>query len=875
MTHTVRQRRLVLLISFLLPVLIMGGYFVYRGMAPFGSSTVLTVDLGQQYVDFFAYLRSSLLHHPSSLLYSFSKGLGGEMWGTNAYYLWSPLNLLLLFFPAQHLASGIAILTLLKYGLAGLAMAWVLDREKIQQGPRIWIFSTPYALMGWMVANQFNLLWLDVLFLLPLIIYGERKLLSGRSPWTYTLWLAVALIDNYYMAWMVAIFTILFGIWTIASEKTTWQWQWHAAGYTLGRYLGSSLLAGAISAFVLLPTTYALTQSKGTYTTTSWNWKLEYNPLKMLAKLVPGSFNFNQMPSGQPNIYVGMLIMLGAVLYFFNRREKIAGRLTAGLITLFLLASFCIEALDLFWHAGQFPVWYPYRFSYLFSFWCIWLAARTLQPDFRIKWPVALGLAVLVGSIFAYLMLKQVSHLSYINRNQLLIGLGFAAIAILALLIPRYGNSRLYDLLLILLAVCDVSTSAFTALNNISYVSQAEFGNYTKKLDKAVTKLKSLDSGLYRTGKTFMRTKDDPFQADFNSGDHFGSTLEPAQPAFMGAIGQPDGDGFITYTDGTQVTDSLLGFKYFLQERHNGKQNGSTVLPSTSLRPDLKQQKTIAQTSMVNIKSNQAALPIAFGASSQVLNLTHNTLDPLAYQSQIFQSLAGRGVNQLLFQVQNFNHVTFGNVQSAVQITGTTFKKRNLLTPASIELEFTPTTNNSYYLTLGANVKNNATITINGKALTQYDTYRNTVTVNVANHAKGKTIKIVFSLKNSTLWMQNVSLYMLNQKAFNASLKTLKQSPLKVSSYAANRISGTVNLKAGQDLLMTTIPYDQGWHVKVDGKTVTPKKALSTFMAIPMSTGKHKVSMYYIPPYLILGTTISLLAISGSIWWLKKGRQKR
>ncbi|MDH8388908.1 YfhO family protein, partial [Klebsiella pneumoniae] len=73
---------------------------------------------------------------------------------------------------------------------------------------------------------------------------------------------------------------------------------------------------------------------------------------------------------------------------------------------------------------------YPYRFSYLFSFWCIWLAARTLQPDFRIKWPTALGLAVLVGSIFAYLMLKQVSHLSYINRNQLLIGLGFAAIAI-------------------------------------------------------------------------------------------------------------------------------------------------------------------------------------------------------------------------------------------------------------------------------------------------------------------------------------------------------------------------------------------------------------------------------------------------------------
>lgn len=31
-------------------------YFIARHMYPFGSSTILTVDLGQQYVDFFAFL---------------------------------------------------------------------------------------------------------------------------------------------------------------------------------------------------------------------------------------------------------------------------------------------------------------------------------------------------------------------------------------------------------------------------------------------------------------------------------------------------------------------------------------------------------------------------------------------------------------------------------------------------------------------------------------------------------------------------------------------------------------------------------------------------------------------------------------------------
>lgn len=873
MTRFFHQRRCALLISFLLPILIMGGYFAYRGMAPFGSSTVLTVDLGQQYVDFFAYLRAALLHHPSSLLYSFGKGLGGEMWGTNAYYLWSPLNLLLLFFPAQHLSSGIAIMTLFKYGLAGLAMAWLLDRENLQHGPRLWIFSTPYALMGWMIANQFNLLWLDILFLLPMIIHGERQLLTNQSSWTYIGWLAVTLIDNYYMAWMVAIFTILFACWMIASEKTTWQWNWHAIGYTLGRYVGSSVLSAGISAVVLLPTFYALTQSKATYTTTSWSWKIEYNPLKMLAKLVPGSFDFNQMPSGQPNIYIGMLLMIAALLYFFDQREKLSGRLTAGLITLFFLASFCVEALDLFWHGGQFPVWYPYRFSYLFSFWCIWLAARTLTPDFKINWVTALVTFAGVLVIFAYLNFKQLGKLSYINRNQLLIGLGFASIAILSLMIPRHTSPKIYDLLMITLVTFDVSTSAFTALNKISYVSQAEFGSYTKQLDQAVNKLKTKDHGLYRTGKTFMRTKDDPFQADFNSGDHFGSTLEPLQPAFMGAIGQPDGDGFITYTNGTQVTDSLLGFKYFLQARDQSKHADTYTLPVTSYRPDLKQQSTVTKTATVNVKANRNALPIAFGANSQILRLSRNTLDPLAYQSQIFQALAGRNVNQSLFQVQNFNHVTFANVQPSLQITGTTFKKRNLSAPASIELEFTPTTNDSYYLTLGANVKSNANILLNGKALTQYDTYRNTVTVNVANHDKGKKIKLAFVFKHSSLWLQNVSLYSLNQRSFEASLKTLKQSPLTITSYASNRLTGTINLKHNQNLLMTTIPYAKGWHVKVDGHYVTPQKAINTFMAIPMSTGKHRVSMYFIPPYLITGTVISLISLGGSLIWRKK--QKR
>ena len=455
-----KQHALILTGSFLIPVILMGAYFAYRQMAPFGPSSLLTVDLGQQYVDFFAYFRNIILHHPSALFYSFSKGLGGEMLGTNAYYLFSPLNLILLFFPGKWLTSGIMVLTLVRYGLAGLTFAWLLLRTRLQNGFRIWAFSTAYALNGWMIANQLNMIWLDAMIILPLIIWGLLKLIHDGRLGTYIAWLAVMMIDNYYMAWMICLFTILVVLWQLPTLA-----DWRTRLRATGRYLASSVASAGIAAITLLPTFYALTTSKGTYTETAISSKLEYQPLKMLGKLVPGSFDFNQMPSGQPNIYIGMLLMIGAGLYFFNSRVKWSQRLVAGLVTIFFILSFCYEPLDLLWHAGQFPVWYPYRFSFIFAFWCILLAARVLQPSYQLQWPGALAILIISGLVF---WLTGQLKLSYLSTSQRLIGLGFVVVSLAALMIARRNSPRLYDFLIVLIVACDVGTSAFTSLNKIA-----------------------------------------------------------------------------------------------------------------------------------------------------------------------------------------------------------------------------------------------------------------------------------------------------------------------------------------------------------------------------------------------------------------------
>ena len=98
-----KTKRYPLLLCFFIPVIVTTGYFIFRHFAPFGSSSILTVDMGQQYVDFFAHYHDTLLHDPSGFLYSFAKALGGDMFGTWSYYLMSPLNLLILLLSLIHI----------------------------------------------------------------------------------------------------------------------------------------------------------------------------------------------------------------------------------------------------------------------------------------------------------------------------------------------------------------------------------------------------------------------------------------------------------------------------------------------------------------------------------------------------------------------------------------------------------------------------------------------------------------------------------------------------------------------------------------------------------------------------------------------------
>ena len=143
---------------------LVGMILVYTllGMWPLGDKTALIVDMYHQYAPFMAKLRDILLNGGSPL-YTFEAGLGINFLSMFAYYIASPLNFLLVFFPKDLLPEGILFITLpsgrrlayvkprmgenrfgsecVTYEGTGVARKW----ERIESSPGKWVENITQA----------------------------------------------------------------------------------------------------------------------------------------------------------------------------------------------------------------------------------------------------------------------------------------------------------------------------------------------------------------------------------------------------------------------------------------------------------------------------------------------------------------------------------------------------------------------------------------------------------------------------------------------------------------------------------------------------------------------------------------------------------
>ena len=170
----------ILTLAFFIPAIIMTVTYMLMQFYPAGDRTPLTIDLYHQYVSFLAELRRKLLSG-ENIFYSWSVGMGTNFYALTAYYAASPLNLLLVLFPLEHITEAVTFLTVTKIGLSGLTFAYMLyegpakrlgsatirSRREVRLSKAddkstdifIIILATAYALNGFNLTYSWDIMW--------------------------------------------------------------------------------------------------------------------------------------------------------------------------------------------------------------------------------------------------------------------------------------------------------------------------------------------------------------------------------------------------------------------------------------------------------------------------------------------------------------------------------------------------------------------------------------------------------------------------------------------------------------------------------------------------------------------------------------------
>ena len=409
-------------LSALLPMTIMLVVWFFMGSYPFGNKSLMAVDFGQQYISFFGLLKNAVLTgNLSSLTYSFTKSLGGDMIGILAYYLMSPFNIFYILIPFKHYGLAVFLTIWLRYGAIGLSLAHLLIRRYKGAESKRWmipLFATAYALSGMLVSYQMNVIFYDAMIMLPLVIVYLEQLLDGEAPYPYAFVLGLTVLLQFYMGYMISIFVILYACYYVSPRLAIeggWKQKLKHYFQPLWKFLIYSILGVAMASIILIPVFFNLLESKGQVgNAMTFSFAFQINPLDILSKLSIGGFdNASGWSAGPnlPNIYIGALGFIGFIMFFTSKKMLKERKIAAGVVTLIFFTSFVNEFVSKIWHMGQNPAGFFFRFSWIFSFFMLILAYQVLKEKIEsTRQGKLLSVAVLALSAI-YLYTKDFTYL--------------------------------------------------------------------------------------------------------------------------------------------------------------------------------------------------------------------------------------------------------------------------------------------------------------------------------------------------------------------------------------------------------------------------------------------------------------------------------
>lgn len=846
------------LLCFLLPILLLVIGFMFQHVFPFGDNTLIRNDFNNQYISYFVYFKEHFSNF-HSFIYSNEMALGGNMIGLTAYYLMSPLNIIILLFSVKNISIAIMIITLLKIGLIGFTTSIFFKyfmekydyRLNIDKNLFILVLSISYALCAYAMSYMLNIMWLDDIYALPIVILGIERIIDRKSSIVYILSLAYSVVVNYYIGYMICIFSGLYMIYRLLEQRI---YKKKIPFKQVIDYVFGSIVGVGLSSFILLPALLSLSGVKSTqyyFTLTP-----SYNFFHFFEQLLNGALKYNttRYLVAAPMIYSGLLVLVVLIYYLLNKFVPLKQKILDFAFIFVLFLSSYISGIDKIWHGFNAPEGVPNRYAFIFSFLFLYMAAKSTRYKENNYFAKTLIVSLLfIGSI-ALMAEKDSAHLPW-----KLALYNISALTILAIFyyFMRKGNKYL-KYIFILVGFIDIGVgTVHTQLISSPGASNSSFVNYYNTTSKIFESIKNKND--FRIGSTFSRSANDPMLLNYNGISHYSSSQPMKDMSYLASLGYYQLFSWAHWTNynsgSTLAVDALLGVKYVVDNRSlsfmKTIENNKLAMSTYSNNGDLSGLTLINRTNNFKIYKNNLAFKLAFTTNKIVhgnqikYNPEYNEFDNM---NSIFHNFTNKNVYRKdSMQVKSKKSKIFYNITA--KETGILYMQ----IPSSMAQQ-------PY---LNQNKDGLFTIKVNGKGFGNISNESENGIIKIGSFSKGDKVSVELAGNLGSygkLIEKSPNFFSENEELIKQFSNHQENQKLVTISHGDRIVTEG---KTNDKYIVYSLPFDNNWKAKINGKSIKVEKAFGNLIAVPIHSRENriKIELNYIPKGVKTGIVVSSVSV--------------
>ncbi len=799
--------------SFFIPIIL---FLFYVLVSHVSSEDLLISDAREQYLGFHYYLKS-VFEGDESIFFSFSKGMGESMLGTFYYYLSSPLNLIYFFVPNTSISIVFNLLQFIKLGLAGMTMHLFL-RQIFQKDNIITIiFSITYAISGYTISYHFNTMWLDILYLTPLVLIGCNKILNGKISIFYIFFLFLAIISNFYLAYMLCIFLFLYVLYRLFLDRSKNKIK------IIMNFILCSMCAVLLSSFVLLPVANELTHI---YRSLDLKTNLNtieriFNDFAWLMESFSITLPEKEIAYWRPNMYFTILNFILLINYFFHRKIALHEKKVTLFFILVFLISYIVPSINYIWHGFSSPAVLNYRYSFFVTLFLITITYRSFETYEKKNFKEIIILFILTfftPFLFTILLHKNISY------EIIMLNIFFAIAYILLLNIVKEYQSIFYKCGLLLCVIIELFLyMKFHMITQKNIINPATI--YDGKYPICET-LKPKE-GFYRI-ESSISSANENYICQFSKIGEFNSMNHNKKYEFFKKSGF---NAQITYLDlyyeYSPLISSLMGVRYLYFDRPYS--NDDKYILRDNFTFDGKKFYRYENT-------NALSLGYAFDENHYQ---KVSGEDPFEYQNQFSKYLTGLEPYERA-ELQKIGSKTY-------RMKVTQDDPLYFYYDGRYDIDFWI---DDVLIEVDENIA--------------YTTNRKKGMLEIPNSYYGKTITIRF---DENMDLKKLHLYYFNQDIYKKMIEILRKSPLEIKKIENRTLKGTIFANHDQTVFLS-IPFDSNFDLYIDGKKEEIRSLYGTFVGFDISEGKHEVKLVYrVQPSFVIGVIISLITFIFLVGW--------